>query len=613
MDRVVEVKVNGSYLTKDNQVAGVQGEANSTALRIEFDEGWDGFAKTITWYNAKGENPTSRVLTADILEDITESRRIYLTLIPAEALTTAGKCLFVIDGYVNGKRRKSVYGEMVVKADPQGVDTTVSDPTPSQAEQLQVQIESLLDDVTEQANIATQKAAEAVAAGETAAETAIGIVEAELNGKVGEAAESARSASASETAAKASETAAAGSASEAADSATSALTSASIAAQKADAASISADNAASAAQAAQAAATRAEEVVGGDFATKTDLAAAKQEAITEATEQSIPSSDKGAANGVATLGADALLAAAQRPKAGGLYRDDGTTTVEASLTEISTTLQKKVNPNLLDNWYFANPVNQRGQTTYTSSENQYSIDRWIKEPGTLTIADGYISLDMTVLCGIAQRIETDLFKALAGKTLTASVLYKDGQLKKTTFTQDSNYTSTDIWKGLGNEFGNILYRWSNGSPNFTYANSQHCELVAIKLELGSQQTLAHQGADGNWVLNEIPNYADMLERCQYYSDLPTTWVPMTFYVADFIVFTVKTHRKMRVNLNSANVTLDSSKLAVHSMGTAQTGFSFSVYGGGDDYVLIKAAKTGHGLSTAMLVVGNGGVYANANM
>ena len=40
-----------------------------------------------------------------------------------------------------------------------------------------------------------------------------------------------------------------------------------------------------------------------------------------------------------------------------------------SKTETDTLLQKKadkdrvVNPNLLDNWYFANPVNQRGQTT----------------------------------------------------------------------------------------------------------------------------------------------------------------------------------------------------------------------------------------------------------
>lgn len=55
----------------------------------------------------------------------------------------------------------------------------------------------------------------------------------------------------------------------------------------------------------------------------------------------IPSSEKGTASGVATLGEDALLTATQRPKADGLYRKDGKTTVEASLTEISTTLQNK--------------------------------------------------------------------------------------------------------------------------------------------------------------------------------------------------------------------------------------------------------------------------------
>lgn len=39
---------------------------------------------------------------------------------------------------------------------------------------------------------------------------------------------------------------------------------------------------------------------------------------------------------------------------------------------------------------------------------------------------------------------------------------------------------------------------------------------AVKLELGSQQTLAHQDADGNWVLNEIPDYGEQLRRCQRY-------------------------------------------------------------------------------------------------
>ena len=174
------------------------------------------------------------------------------------------------------------------------------------------------------------------------------------------------------------------------------------------------------------------------------------------------------------------------------------------------------NSNLLDNWYFANPVNQRGQTTYTTSSDAYTIDRWMKSAGTLNIEDGYISASLTDWGSIVQNIEPNLFKALAGKTLTFSVLHKNGQLKKTTFTPDSNYTSTDIWNGLGGEYGTMIYRWSDGHPNLTYANSQNGELVAVKLELGDNQTLAHQDDSGNWVLNEIPDYGEQLARCQRY-------------------------------------------------------------------------------------------------
>ena len=44
-------------------------------------------------------------------------------------------------------------------------------------------------------------------------------------------------------------------------------------------------------------------------------------------------------------------------------------------------------------------------------------------------------------------------------------------------------------------------------------------IKAVKLALGSQQTLAHQDADGNWVLNEIPDYGEQLARCQRYFQL----------------------------------------------------------------------------------------------
>ena len=46
------------------------------------------------------------------------------------------------------------------------------------------------------------------------------------------------------------------------------------------------------------------------------------------------------------------------------------------------------NPNLLINWYFADPVNQRGQKTYTN--DGYTIDKWYvaqRDYGTSVIVD----------------------------------------------------------------------------------------------------------------------------------------------------------------------------------------------------------------------------------
>lgn len=174
MDRLIEVKVNGNLVTKDGKNAGTQGEYNATTLRIEFDPGWDGYAKTITFFNAYGENPIKRTLTADLLEDITESIRIYKVKIPGEPLEEAGKCSFVIDGYsIDGVLQRSVEEFLTVKAakDTREAGDPV-DPTPTQAEQLQTQIDTLLDDMQEQAIIAHDAAENAKASEEAAAEAA---------------------------------------------------------------------------------------------------------------------------------------------------------------------------------------------------------------------------------------------------------------------------------------------------------------------------------------------------------------------------------------------------------------------------------------------------------
>lgn len=161
MDRLIEVKVNGSYLWKDNKLAGVQHEGNVNTLRITFDEGWDGFAKKVTFWDAKGQNPVERTLTADLLEDLAESTRIYLCPIPGEPMAEAGMMTLVIDGYIKGKRARSVSTELEVQAAPfiEQADQPV-DPTPSQAEQIQGQIENIIGDMQKEA-IRAEAAADA--------------------------------------------------------------------------------------------------------------------------------------------------------------------------------------------------------------------------------------------------------------------------------------------------------------------------------------------------------------------------------------------------------------------------------------------------------------------
>ena len=52
-------------------------------------------------------------------------------------------------------------------------------------------------------------------------------------------------------------------------------------------------------------------------------------------------------------------------------------------TPISGAVKYRTNPNLLDNWYFGRPVNQRGQTEYTEA-GKYVIDRVVAAIGYVT-------------------------------------------------------------------------------------------------------------------------------------------------------------------------------------------------------------------------------------
>ena len=171
MDRIVEVKVFGNHLTKDSKNAGTKGEANVTRLRITFDESWDGCAKDVVFWDAYGQNPVKITLTTTLLENIVNSTRVYLVPIPAEAMARAGLMTFAIKGVLGGSRQVSIESKLEVKDSPDILEPV--DITPTQAEQLQTEVEAIKGDIqgvaiahketTESAAIAKESADRAVA------------------------------------------------------------------------------------------------------------------------------------------------------------------------------------------------------------------------------------------------------------------------------------------------------------------------------------------------------------------------------------------------------------------------------------------------------------------
>lgn len=166
-----------------------------------------------------------------------------------------------------------------------------------------------------------------------------------------------------------------------------------------------------------------------------------------------------------------------------------------------------VNPNLLDNWYFGRPVNQRGQTSYTG-EWVYTIDRWEISEGTLTVNDGSISHSGGYLF---QPFTDEFSDLLKEKLVTLSFLYANGSLVSASATIPSTWGT---WDGIINHESIHIFGINNGKRLWV-TNTGNTPLLAAKLELGSTQTLAHL-ENGNWVLNEIPDYGEQLRKCQRY-------------------------------------------------------------------------------------------------
>ena len=179
------------------------------------------------------------------------------------------------------------------------------------------------------------------------------------------------------------------------------------------------------------------------------------------------------------------------------------------------------NRNLLDNGDFRNPVNQRGQTSYTG--NGYGIDRWKvstnNSTAAVSVGDGWINFTSDA-SGTYINFSSTVEKVQPGNyTLSflvddytkAQQIFLQGKVSQMVFTSNLLTMTFSVAETSAIAVG-IQKK----------AASSTLKIYAAKLELGSVSTLAHQ-ENGVWVLNDpLPNYAEELAKCQRYYQLYTS-------------------------------------------------------------------------------------------
>lgn len=250
--------------------------------------------------------------------------------------------------------------------------------------------------------------------------------------------------------------------------------------------------------------------------------------------------------------------------------------LDTSVTNVSNQLGTFVRPNLLDNWYFGRPVDQRGGYIVPKGVNYYKVDGFVPQgpiPETVRVdhidyAGSAIFNYGDVLCYVHKDggyvrgytgnwIFTVDRWSLSGPSSSRVLTIRDGAIHLQGGTLPDDYIFQRVpYVPVGEYCFSVLFRGNTGrialsnkltdmslvtaavtsanaglltlhykldsqlsdGDNFFRINFDgECDIIAAKLELGPTQTLAHQDAAGNWVLNEVPEYGEQLRRCQRYA------------------------------------------------------------------------------------------------
>ena len=158
--------------------------------------------------------------------------------------------------------------------------------------------------------------------------------------------------------------------------------------------------------------------------------------------------------------------------------------------------------NILHNWDFRNPVNQRGQTVYEiAAGSTYSLDRWLHGwNSTIEIMPGYIRFSGTGVNNPLFRQRLEGASLYAGLTLTASIIYRSQAPMQITLADSSHVVipqSTGVAQP-SNDWNMFSHTITISSDLSVFEFRVHvlardisADIMAIKLELGTHSTLTN--------------------------------------------------------------------------------------------------------------------------
>ena len=595
-NRIIKCQVANEFITGTGQVIGAAGSHDDVELELEFSPMWEGTSKRIAWFDALGENPVITILTTNLLVPGTEDT--YRVPVPPEAKAVEGNMMLTIRGaeVENGRETRAVVAATAMfvvlpaRWDPFADES--QDVTPSQADQLQAQLENIKSDIVG----AVDAAADAKAAAKDANDSRIAASVSAIN------------------------------ADDAKTAAEKAVGKTSYIGENGNWFEWDAGRGAFVDSGVPATGPRGTSLTISDvYHTLASLEAefpTGNENVYQVTEKNnelfIWSKTSGKWVSIGGLQGAEGKSAYQSAKEGGYngteaefnaamknfpnHTEDNENPHGVTARQVGAApyihanrhvaggedpltpgmIGAASNPNLLDNWYFGNPVDQKmgyvaptgtkyysntdlatqagtlaeyttaqkvtaaygkvmvGSATYyvpwssavrgyVCPPNRYSqvIDRWRGAGAYILVKDGFIQLQKTQT---ANTILSQILQIPPESMVTFSALVRAPEgvsvaLAMRRYDSVPNQLETFVGNGDWQLVCIPFVRWGSNTECVdllirSYSNvGDTVDIKAAKLELGGVQTLAYQDKNGAWVLNEICNYSEQFARCQMYYQL----------------------------------------------------------------------------------------------